>query len=62
MGDGTKAKYFKLEQFKASIEHHLRKGNTFTVIDMTGYGAEQITAVRAYVETLPGAKIIRVGF
>ena len=62
MGDGTKSKYFKLDQFKASIDHHLRKGNTFTVIDMTGYTADQISAVRAYVDTLPANKIIRVGF
>jgi hypothetical protein len=62
MGDGTKSKYFKLEQFKASIDHHLLKGNTFTVIDMTGYTADQIAAVRAYVDTLPAGKIIRVGF
>jgi hypothetical protein len=62
MGDGTKSKYFKLDQFKASIEHHLRKGNAFTVIDMTGYAADQIAAVRAYVDTLPAGKIIRVGF
>jgi Domain of unknown function (DUF4157) len=62
MGDGTKSKYFNLEQFKASIDHHLRKGNTFTVIDMTGYSADQVAAVRAYVDALPGANIIRVGF
>ncbi|HEX8112343.1 MAG TPA: DUF4157 domain-containing protein [Kofleriaceae bacterium] len=62
MGDGTKSKYFKLDQFKASIGHHLLKGNTFTVIDMTGYTADQISAVRAYVDTLPAGKIIRVGF
>jgi hypothetical protein len=62
LGDGTKSKYFRLEQFKASIDHHLLKGNTFTVIDMTGYTAEQIAAVRAYVDTLPANQIIRVGF
>ena len=62
MGDGTKSKYFKFDQFKASIDHHLLKGNTFTVIDMTGYTAEQISTVRAYVDTLPAGKIIRVGF
>jgi hypothetical protein len=62
MGDGTKSKYFKLEQFKASIDHHLLKGNTFTVIDMTGYSPDQIAAVRAYVDTLPAGAIIRVGF
>jgi hypothetical protein len=29
---------------------------------MTGYTADQIATVRAYVDTLPADKIIRVGF
>jgi len=62
MGDGTTSKYFKFNKFKAAIDHHLRKGNTFTVIDMTGYTADQISRVRAYVDTLPTSHIIRVGF
>jgi hypothetical protein len=62
MGDGTTAKYFKFNKFKAAIDHHLMKGNTFTVIDMTGYTQEQISQVRAYVDTLPAKGIIRVGF
>jgi hypothetical protein len=62
MGDGTTSKYFRLDKFKAAIDHHLRKGNTFTVIDMTGYTADQISAVRTYVDTLPAGSIIRVGF
>lgn len=62
MGDGTTSKYFKFDKFKAAIDHHLLKGNTFTVIDMTGYTADQISAVRAYVDTLPASSIIRVGF
>lgn len=62
MGDGTTSKYFKFDKFKTAIDHHLRKGNTFTVIDMTGYTTEQISAVRAYVDTLPASGIIRVGF
>jgi hypothetical protein len=62
MGDGTTSQYFNLKKFKASIDHHLRKGNTFTVIDMTGYTIDQISAVRAYVDTLPASGIIRVGF
>jgi hypothetical protein len=62
MGDGTTSRYFKFDKFKAAIDHHLRKGNTFTVIDMTGYTAEQISVVRAYVDTLPAGSIIRVGF
>jgi hypothetical protein len=47
---------------KASIDHHLLKGNTFTVIDMTGYTPEQIAQVKGYVDTLPSARIVRVGF
>lgn len=62
MGDGTTAKHFKFNSFKAAIDHHMLKGNNFTVIDMTGYTTDQISAVRAYVDTLPAAKIIRVGF
>jgi hypothetical protein len=62
MGDGTTSKYFKFDKFKAAIDHHLRKGNTFTVIDMTGYATDQISAVRAYVDTLPSGDIVRVGF
>lgn len=62
MGDGTTSKYFKFKSFKAAIDHHLLKGNTFTVIDMTGYTAEQVAEVRAYVDTLPAGHIIRVGF
>jgi hypothetical protein len=42
LGDGTKSQYMNLDQFKSSIDHHLLKGNDFTVIDMTGYSAEQI--------------------
>jgi hypothetical protein len=62
MGDGTTSKYFKFRSFKAAIDHHLLKGNTFTVIDMTGYTVDQIAEVRAYVDTLPAGHIIRVGF
>jgi hypothetical protein len=62
MRDGTMSKYFKFDKFKAAIDHHLRKGNTFTVIDMTGYTTEQTSSVRAYVDTLPAGSIIRVGF
>ena len=56
------SKYFKFKTFKAAIDHHLLKGNTFTVIDMIGYTADQIADVRAYVDTLPAGHIIRVGF
>jgi hypothetical protein len=62
MGDGTKAKYLNLADFKESIVHHLRKGNNFTVIDLTGFEPNQISAVRAYVDMLANPTIIRVGF
>jgi hypothetical protein len=65
MGDGTKSQFFKLQQFTNSIDSHLRKGNDFTVIDMTGYTPEQIAAVSKYVDGLPAssqALIRRVGF
>jgi hypothetical protein len=65
MGDGTKSRYFNLQQFTSSIDSHLLKGNDFTLIDMTGYTPEQIAAVKAYVDGLPApsqALIRRVGF
>jgi hypothetical protein len=65
MGDGTKAEFFQFDQFTRQIDRHLRKGNDFTVIDMTGYNADQIAAVRDYVDRLPADKqamITRVGF
>ncbi|TCM48854.1 RHS repeat-associated protein [Kribbella sp. VKM Ac-2568] len=49
MGDGTKAVYFKETDFLRSIDHHLRKGNDFTVIDMTGYAPPQVELVSNYV-------------
>lgn len=65
MGDGTKSRFFKLEQFTSSIDSHLLKGNDFTVIDMTGYTPEQVAAVSKYVDGLPAssqALIRRIGF
>lgn len=65
MGDGTKAQYVQLEQFMKSIDHHLMKGNDFTVIDMTGFSKVQIQAVEDYIAQLsPSAQeqIIKVGF
>jgi hypothetical protein len=65
LGDGTKSKYFNLDDFTESIDWHLLKGNEFTVIDMTGYTADQIGAVSQYVDALAAAKqamIRRVGF
>lgn len=65
LGDGTKSRYFRLEQFTRSIDSHLLKSNDFTVVDMTDYTDEQILAVRRYVDALPAEKhrkIVRVGF
>ena len=65
MGDGTKSAYFDLKAFTDSVNHHLRKGNDFTIVDMTGYTPAQVAAVKQYVDNLPPAeqgKIIRVGF
>lgn len=62
MGDGMKAKHVNLADFKESIVHHLRKGNNFTVIDLTGFEPDQISTVRAYVDALANPSIIRVGF
>jgi hypothetical protein len=65
MGDGTKSQYFKLKDFTNSIDSHLRKGNNFTVIDATGYSADQIAGIRQYVDALTPAQqamIRRVGF
>jgi hypothetical protein len=52
-GDGTTSKFSKFDKFRPAIDHHLRKGNRFTVIDMTDYTTDQISAVRADVDTLP---------
>jgi hypothetical protein len=65
MGDGTKAPYFKLDDFTNSIDSHLRKENDFTVIDATGYSADQVAAIKQYVDGLTPtqqAMIRRVGF
>jgi hypothetical protein len=65
MGDGTKAAYYRRDQFTASIDHHLNKGNDFTVIDLTGYRGDQIREIDEYVSGLPADKrktIVRVGF
>ena len=65
MGDGTRAKYLSIPSFTRSIDHHLNKGNDFTVIDLTGYSREQVAEISAYVNALPPerkATIVRVGF
>jgi hypothetical protein len=64
LGVGAAAKYYQFAQMKESIDHHLLKGNDFTCIDLTGYSADQIKEVKAYVDTLTPKKgeIIRVGF
>jgi hypothetical protein len=65
MGDGTRAKHLRLPAFTRSIDHHLNKGNDFTVIDLTGYSREQVIEIGDYVNALPPEKratIVRVGF
>lgn len=65
LGDGTTAKYLDLERFTQSIDHHLNKGNDFTVIDATGYSRKQVLKITEYVDSLPPEKqrtIVRVGF
>ena len=51
--------------FIRAIDNHLRKSTDFTVIDLTGFTAEQIGIVRGYVNSLPDkaqARIVRIGF
>jgi hypothetical protein len=65
MGDGTRSSFFKISEFIRSINKHLNKGNTYTVIDVTGYSADQVTAITQYVDSLPQSKqaeIRRIGF
>lgn len=53
LGDGTKSQYFRWEQFRKSLDHHLTKSYDFTVLDMTGYTPGQIGLVKAYLSALP---------
>jgi hypothetical protein len=53
LGDGTKAQYFRWDQFKNSLDHHLTKSYDYTILDMTGYTPGQIGLVRAYLSALP---------
>lgn len=65
MGDGTRAQYLNIGKFEDAILSHLRKSNDFTVIDLTGYSDEQISAIREFVDSVPlpqQGKIIRIGF
>jgi Domain of unknown function (DUF4157) len=64
LGDGTKAKFFDVKDFMDSIDHHFRKMNDFTVIDMTGFSPEQIAKVRKHLETAKPihGTVIRIGF
>jgi hypothetical protein len=65
MGDGTKAQFFNLKQFTDAIDGHLVKSGNLTIIDMTGFTADQIAAVKQYVDALPASKqalIRRIGF
>jgi hypothetical protein len=47
------------------MDSHLLKSNNFTVIDLTGFTAEHIAAVKKHLATLKPeqlARIIKVGF
>ena len=59
------SEYFSAKSFNKSIDSHLLKSGTISVIDVTGLNAEQIAQVDAYVSSLPPeslAKIITIGF
>jgi hypothetical protein len=65
VGDGTAAGYLKVAEFIRSVDRHLRKGNEFTVIDLTGYTSAQIRPIKEHIDGLPAAQrstIIRIGF
>jgi len=59
------SEYLSAKSFNKSIDSHLLKSGTISVIDVTGLNAEQIAQVDAYVSSLPPeslAKIITIGF
>ncbi len=65
MGDGTAARHLKVPLFIRSVDRHLRKGNEFTVVDLTGYSAAQIRPIKKHIDALPVAQqstIMRIGF
>jgi hypothetical protein len=65
LGDPAASRFWDEQAFTRSIDAHLLKSNDFTVIDMTGFTAEQAQTVAAYVDALTSdqqRKIIRIGF
>ncbi len=65
LGVPKASQFWNERQFLNSIKEHLRKTNNFTVIDLTGFTAAQIDAVRKYLSTLTPeqlARIIKIGF
>ena len=51
-GHPNASRFWNPKAFFASLEHHLRKSNDFTVIDLTGFSQDQITAVQKYLSGL----------
>jgi hypothetical protein len=65
MGAPRASQYWNEEKFLNAIHQHLLKSNDFTVIDLTGFTAEQVAAVNRYLGTLDEkqlAKVIKIGF
>ncbi len=65
MGTPQASKYWNWQDFQRSIDRHLLKSNTTTIIDLTDFAPEQISRVRNYVNSLAPElqkRIIRIGF
>lgn len=65
MGDPETLQYWNAQKFFRSINNHVLKSATFTVIDLTGFSNHVISDITNYVNSLPEgqqAKIIRIGF
>jgi len=65
MGDAETSQYWNAQKFFRSINNHLMKSASFTVIDLTGFSNHVISDITDYVNSLPEgeqAKIIRIGF
>ena len=65
MGDPETLQYWSAQKFFRSINNHVLKSATFTVIDLTGFSNHVISDITNYVNSLPEgqqAKIIRIGF
>jgi hypothetical protein len=65
MGDPRASQYWNEEEFTNAILEHVRSEIDYTILDMNGFTADQIDAVRAYIQSLPAtlrAKLILLGF